>query len=601
MCPRRILNVDPNRERCLVPELEPVKLRRVSFSVDVEIAGGPRYKDDDDTTPADKQKKTKDKKTKERAEGEALKHPNASDEIKEEADNKDSVTEDSFPKADDVKTPVQDIPAAKEETNESKETSHKKEKKKRSEEERKERKEMKRKKAEENGSIPVELVREDGASAVTSVASSPPASGTVTPKPQDRPTTDPVRIYRRCCQLRESPILKRITEQLMSPTATLPNEPGIVTCLNLTGSRLQLADVVTLGDWLAIVPVKRLLLEDADLTDEGVRVILAGLLASKKPEPTRLHVKNGDRSNTPKEERSGMVEKIMLKNNPRITKVGWKHIALFLYMCRSIKAIDLSMIQFPDTIPPSAQNTPIKTQERGPATIGQPIEAAEVFCKALSERLGGSRFEELIMSECGLQAKQLRKIIDGATMCGVSRLGLAGNHIDDEGFEHVLQYVRSGVCHALDIGSNNLTGRLGLLADALRHDPKCPIWGLSLAYCNLDVATLKPLFPALVALPNFRFIDLSHNRHLFEGDSGSSGGISGGVQLLRRYIPRMQMLKRIHLVDVGLSTKQAIALAEVDIFALLLSIRTNLHLDPSRRPCACPSKHLGESATHEPG
>ena len=42
------MNVDPNRQRCYLPELEPSKLRRVAFCVDIEIAGGPRYDEDDD-------------------------------------------------------------------------------------------------------------------------------------------------------------------------------------------------------------------------------------------------------------------------------------------------------------------------------------------------------------------------------------------------------------------------------------------------------------------------------------------------------------------------------------------------------------------------
>ena len=81
VCPRRVLNIDPNRTRCLVPELQGSKLRKVAFCVDVEIAGGPRYKDDVDAD--DKKKKKKDKKLKERGEGEALKHPNAVAEEKE--------------------------------------------------------------------------------------------------------------------------------------------------------------------------------------------------------------------------------------------------------------------------------------------------------------------------------------------------------------------------------------------------------------------------------------------------------------------------------------------------------------------------------------
>ncbi|TKX23281.1 hypothetical protein C1H76_4348 [Elsinoe australis] len=549
VCPRRTMNVNPNRARCLVPELDPAKLRRVSFSVDVEIAGGPRYKDEE--APVDKVKKTKDKKLKERAEGEALKRPQAASELKDEESAKDISLEEalanSAPPAEENKDDE-----AKDEKKEHKVMTRKQEKKKRSEEERKERKEKKRRKAEENGQIPVELTRddEDDSGDSTSPGSVSSTHPVPPPKPHDRPTTDPVRIYRRCCQLRESPILKRITEQLMSPKCTVPGDPGTVTCLNLTGSRLQLADFITLGDWLAIVPVKRLLLEDADITDEGLRVVLAGLLAAKKPQPTKTRNRNSD-AVRPRDERAGVVERLNLKNNTRITRIGWKHMALFLNMCRSIKAIDLSMIQFPEDLPPGAQK--LSPRPDGAAPLP---DAAEIFAKSLAERQAGSVLEELILSECGLSSEQIRKIVDGAMVCGVSRLGLAGSQLDDDGFEHVLTYIRSGICNVVDIGSNDLNGKLEKLAESLTNKPDCPVWGLSLASCNLDSESLKPLFPALVQLNNFRFLDLSHNKGLFNDTTE-------GVHLLRKYIPLLKNVKRMHLNDVGMNAKQAIALAEV--------------------------------------
>lgn len=585
VCPRKVLNVDPNRERCLVPELDQSKLRRVSFCVDVEIAGGPKYTDDGGAPEDDAQRKRKkkDAKMKERAEGEALKHPDA---ITEEKDEQGEPALETKSRA--VPVPGQEgkangeaAAAASVEDAAGSPTvgsleegpagmTRKKEKKKRSEVERKERKEKKLRRAQENGSIPVEMTALDDdddsekgslAGSLPNGAGLPPNSLTAVPSKQDRPTTDPVRIYRRCCQLRETPILKRITEQLMSPKCAVVNEPGVVGCLDLTGSRLQLADVVTLGDWLAVVPVKRLILEDADLNDEGVRVILAGLLAAKRPEPTRRRntgPKHRERAAPipPRQERSGIVEKISFKNNPRVTRVGWKHISLFLYMCRSIKAVDLSMNQFPDTMPPSTQLTAKKTPEKAPPANTPEINAAETLYKCLSERLGGSHLEELSVSECGLAPEHVRKIIDGAMMCGISRLGLAGNHLNDESLEYVIHYVRSGVCHGLDLGGNDLRGKLGVFADTFNDKPNSPCWGLSLADCNLDSASVKALFPALVKLPNFRFIDLSHNRDLCGEDNGT-------ISLLRRYIPQMRELKRIHLSDVGMTTKQAIALAEV--------------------------------------
>ncbi|GAB7357726.1 hypothetical protein MBLNU459_g0387t1 [Dothideomycetes sp. NU459] len=549
MCPRKVMNVDLNRERCLVPELDLAKLRRVSFSVDVEIAAGPKYKEDE--SGSTKQKKAKDRKIKDRAEGEALKHPEAVIETKERSDDAAVSTDDAVA-ASEVTSPLLDG-STEPEANDT--GDDKPEKKQRTEEEKRERKERKRRKAEESGQLPVELTQEDAANgAFASQTTTPPQSGTATPRSQDRPTTDPVRIYRRCCQLRETPILKRITEQLMAPNCTMPDDPGVVTELNLTGSRLQVADVVTLSDWLAIVPVKRLLLEDADLNDEGVRLVLAGLLAAKKPEPIKRR-NNGTRQ--PSVPSGGMVEKVTLKNNPRISKAGWKHIALFLYMCRSIKAFDVSMLQFPQIIPPPpTEETPVKPPSKVPSTAGHPVDAAELLSKALAERLGGATLQELTMAECGLNAAQIRKIVDGATMCRTGRLGLAGNHLDDEGFEYVLGYVRSGVCQALDLGSNDMRGKLGRLAEALSHNKDSPFWGISLAGCNLDTACLKDLLPALVHLRDFRFIDLSHNRNLFGSDACS-------LQLLRRYIPKLIYLKRLHLRDVGLAAKHAISLAEV--------------------------------------
>lgn len=572
VCQRRVLNVDPNRPRCLVPELDPARLRKVSFCVDVEIAGGPRYRDDEDEDQDRKQKK-KDAKVKERAEGEALKHPELRDDEKIAQDDATKTKPLPIPNGTPNVGGVQDRddslspPIGSIEAPSSVEgppgVDKKKEKKKRSEEERKERKEKRRRRAEENGSIPVELSMDADATSPDSAASSVPSRPHASSRTADanRPTTDPVRIYRRCCQLRETPILKRITEQLMSPTCCVPLEPGVVHCLDLTGSRLQLADMVTLGDWLAVVPVKKLLLENADLSDEGLRCILAGLLAAKTPEPTKR------RSTSPKHrvavrpmpraERSGIVEKLHLKNNPRLTRIGWKHISLFLYACKSIRAIDLSMIQFPSTLPPSAQSHHAKVSQNSPKAPDQETDAAETFLKCLSQRSGGNQLEELIMSECGMSAPQIRKIVDGAIMCGVSRLGFAGNTLDEQGLESVLHYLRSGVCGALDIGGNDLRGKLGLIADALQsRTGDESYWGLSLSGCNLDTDSVKPLFPALVRLPNFRFIDLSHNPDLCSKDNGT-------ISLLRRYIGQMKCLKRIHLSDVGMSPKQAIALADV--------------------------------------
>lgn len=537
------MNIDPNRSRCLVAELDASKLRKVAFCVDVEIAGGPKYKDDADSE--EKKKKRKDKKLKERGEGEALKHPDAVAEEKDKDDvvaaTQESVGNESEPNPEG--TVLED---------DKKETSNKKEKKKRSEAERKERKEKKRRKAEENGTIPIEFTRESDQASVESV---PAANGVQPPaKSQDRPTVDPLRIYRRCCQLRESPILKRICDQLSAPSACSLAHPGVVTCLDLTGSRLQLADVLTLSDWLAIVPVRKLFLEDADLNDEKVRVILAGLLAAKLPEPAR---RPGSPRATdqpkPMVDHGHAIKKVILKNNPKITSEGWKHIALFIYMCKSIVALDVSMIKFPRLRPHTAPSPAATPQKETPPEDTRSRDIAEIFSKAIAERLGGSTLQELVMGECSLTASSIRKVIDGCVVSGVQRLGLATNDLDREGLEHALHYIRSGVCQGIDLGGNDLREWIPRLCEGLGKDN--PTWALGLQNTGLTPENLRTLFPALVTMPNFRFLDLSHNKGLFSHNSS--------LCLIRKYMPLLKNLKRIHLVSVDLKSADAIAIAEI--------------------------------------
>lgn len=559
------MNVDPYRERCSLPDLDLKSLRRVAFCVDVEIAGAAQYTEEEpqaqpvlpltaepSLTKLEHEieaKKKKDDQKQRKSEGAALKNPSTVAEEKE----KDGVVKAS---GEEVKPAPEEktIEPSISEIFETKEPKRKKEKKKRSEGERKERKERKHQEALANGTIPIEVGRVGSGSSANETP-----SGADTPlKSQDRPTTDPLRIYRRCCQLRETPILKRIVEQISSPSACHVMTPGILSTLDLSGYWMQLPDLITLGDYLAVVPVKRLVLENCGLGDEAVRVILAGLLAAKTPEQAKHNKKLAKKINddtTEVTEQLGVIEKLILKDNPKIGKEGWRHIALFMYMSRSLKGIDLSMIPFPKQ---SAMADSVKHHHHNPLhhthPPPSPIEMSTLLQEAIAERLGGNRLEELIMAECGLSTECIGKIVDGVMKGGSTRLGLAGNNITREGLGHVIRYLQSGNCEGLDLGGNDLREGLNMLAEAL--DEKSTMWALSLADCNLAPSSLESLLPALVQLPNLRFIDLSHNRDLFLTRPTALG-------LIRKHVPQMSMIRRLHLMDVAMTPEHAIALAEV--------------------------------------
>ncbi|KAI7777190.1 hypothetical protein LA080_003922 [Diaporthe eres] len=540
---RKVLNVDQNRERCPLEDLHQSKLRRVAFCVDVEIAPMPKYSDAE-ASPSPKvgaNGKPEKRKLAEKGEGEALKNPKAVENQKEQ-DGTVQVSGEQLPKEPEKEGTENNDVSAKNDTQPSTEngtTTKKKEKKKRSEEERKARKDKKRKLAEANGQVPLELHLDTD----TSEPSAP-----TTPKVQAVPTTNPVRIYRRCCQLRETPILKKITEQLMAPTNSTP--AGVVEKLDLSGYWMQLADLVTLGDYLAVVPIKEVILENCGLNDEGLRVVLAGLLAARKVSsgPRRRPVTSADGL----VEQGGVVERLVLKNN-KIGPEGWKHLCLFLYMCKSIVSLDLAEIPFPKPPQPTAANGHthhfhLHEEKKCPLDIGT------LFSKCIGERLAGSTLEMMNLSNIGLNHAQLGQVLDGIMQCGVRRLGLAHLDLDIDGLEHIKRYLSSGKCEALDLGGNDLRDQCENIGGAI--DETNALWALSLAECNLKPASLCKLLPHLYKLSNFRFLDLSHNQALFNSDPSAVG-------VLRRYLPKMETVKRIHLSDCALSSEQVIALAEV--------------------------------------
>jgi len=557
---RKILNVDHHRERCPLEQLNQAKLRKVSFCVDVEIAPMPKYAD-----PEAASKKVGDaapkRKMSEKGEGEALKRPKSAEEVSESAAKESLDTIEEAPtetKEDKAEKKVEDE-STKEKAEEKEPTdassdkngdgNKKKEKKKKSEEERKARKEKKRKLAEANGSIPMEIHVDSDSSGTTT------PTEVSSPRVQLVPTTNPVRIYRRCCQLRETPILKRITEQL-SNTANFSSKLGQVDKLDLTGYWLQLPDLVTLGDYLAVVPIREVVLENCGLTDEGLRVVLAGLLAAKRPEKKQRHLVNEASGLI---QQGGVVESLVLKNN-KIGPEGWKHICLFVYLCRSLRTLDISNITFPQSAAPLIPQ--IKKQGSNASLAGyyheepqqQPMTLYALLARALSERLGGDTLELLNMGDTGLSTKALGDLVDGVINCGIKRLGLANNEIDPDGVQHIARYLRSGVCEGLDLGGNDLRDQLDVLADAM--DEKNPLWALSLVDCNLKPASCCKLLCKITKLPEFRFIDLSHNQDLFKMKPSA-------LSLLRKTLPKMPALRRIHLADVSMTSEHAIALAEI--------------------------------------
>lgn len=516
---RRTLNVDHNRERCRLNELNQAKLRRVAFCVDIEIAPMPKYLDEDSPSKSSTEKSDRLRMA-EKSEGLALKEPKAIDTQEDKAAAPKAMDENSPKESKKEDAPAingkkeESTPRAVDESKPEKDISRKREKRKKSESDRKAKKEQKRREAMEKGAIPMEIHLDSDSS--TEDGPTPARS----PRRQVTPTTNPGRIYRRCCQLRETDILTKITGQL--PKTTDGYVDGVIEKLDLTGYYLSLPDLVTLGDFLAVVPFREVHMENCGLTDEGMRVILAGLLAARK-----LGVKHRRSTIRPADlaPQGGVVERLILKNN-KIGIEGWKHICLFIHMCRSIKCLDLSNLHFPVVMEPAkASFGHLPHLHSHVQSASPPLDISLLLSKCLANRLAGPELELLNLGGVGLTSNQLECVMDGILKSGVSRLGLSSNNLDAVGLEHVARYLRNAKCEGLDLGGNDLRSHLEIITNTL--DSNHSLWALSLANCNLNPASLCKLLPKLVKLTNFKFFDLSHNHALFDTEPSA-------ISLLRR-------------------------------------------------------------------
>ncbi|KAJ5956956.1 hypothetical protein N7501_011235 [Penicillium viridicatum] len=560
ICPRRVMNIDQNRHRCKIADLNQAKLNRVAFCVDVEIAGISHRDDDEEAPPTNQLRQPlpesnhhKSKKaylkSKDQDEAGALKHPQATLAEKDSSPSVPAPVPVPAPATGDAKAQSSSpLTNATSPSGEGTDPTRKQERKKRSEAERKERKERKRRQAVANGSVPLQLDAENDEEYSRDPA---PAPGVPRPKTQSHPTTDPVRIYRRCCQLRETPVLKRVVDEISKPSSTLAESPGTVAALDLSNFPMTSQDLTTFSDWLAVVPVRKLILENCALTDTSVRAILSALLSTKTIEQMRYRRRRSRRPESPDSsdnERYGVVEKLSLKDNLKIGREGWRHISLFVHLSKSLKAIDLSGIPFPQG----------QVAIDGSGTTGQPqspmADVSIIFASALAERFAGDHLEELLMSECNPSVDAVKQICQATTKMGLRRLGFANNGLTREGLEYVVEYLKAGQCEGLDLGGNAIKDDLDLVTDAI--EPETPLYALSLADCSLNPSVISPLLQSLAQIHNLRFIDFSHNRELFSSQPNALGAF-------RRFLPKMPSLKRFHLADVNLSPDHVIGLAEV--------------------------------------
>lgn len=241
-------------------------------------------------------------------------------------------------------------------------------------------------------------------------------------------------------------------------------------------------------------------------------------------------------------------------------------------MSHSLKALDVSMITLPRA---PAVHSPTRTRAQTGSS-----DSTGLFCKALRERLAGVGLDELAMNRCGLNTEQIRCMVDAVHASGTRRFDLMENNINDDGLIYLAKWIKDGKnCEGLNLSNNDLQQHIDILAASLNENSN--LMALSLTNCNLNAASLSSLLPALTVLKNFRLLDLSHNPLLFSTQPDA-------LPLLRRYLPRMVILKKLQLADTSMTPDHAIALSEI-----LPEIKTLAHFNIMANPLLVPGSVIG--------
>lgn len=451
-----MLNRDEGRERCQITELQGIKLRKVSFCVDVEVA--PSCEDFE----ARKEARRKRREARER-EKEKLKEIGSDNGLVDGSNGETPVVH--------VEAPVADISPAEQALKEKEEQNEK-----------------------SGLNAPAELSQTDttpcgspmtNTSVESAAPTPPPASEVSVPdvrrnkRAHARPTTDPMKIYTQCCQLRETKLLPAVVEQLAKAKGA-----AVLQMLDMSNHAFALPDAVALSDFLALVPIKHVIFERCGLSDEMVRVMLCGLSAVRpletvlRPRTTKMekHASQNSANSNDENSHRGVVERLSLKNNPNISKEGWRYISCFIHMSHSLKAVDVSMIPLPRApIAPHDKHHLHLPRNHSPSKFPTGENICSVLSKALGERLVGHGLEELIMGECSLSTEQLKCLLDGIAKGGTRRLCLEGNAITDDGFVLIGKWLKAATIEsgsvydypALDISNNNLQVSNSVLLDRM--------------------------------------------------------------------------------------------------------------------------------------
>ena len=341
-------------------------------------------------------------------------------------------------------------------------------------------------------------------------------------------------VYTRCCHLREILPIPATLKQLR------PGSTDSIPLFQLRNPRPSMVEVLSFSDFVKIAPILCLSLDGVHLTAEMFRIILSAL--NGKPE----------------------FEKLSLRNTP-IDAEGWKLLSFFISKNKSLVALDLTMVPH------------IKTNVQKPSKSSLKKNIKRMECRmddrsdmnwnlmtgAIAFRGG---IDELILSGAKMSDLQFKNLIEVACIKN-ERLGLAYNDLTAAQCSVLAKWLVNSKVTGLDIGFNNLKGKLGPFFDAVLCKVRNKTREVNaLRYLSLNCTGLEvgpnatsrdnealKLLSILCYCENLLFLDLSNNPKMFPNCFGTLADV----------LPVFVKLIRLDLDFENLTSADVVALSEI--------------------------------------
>ncbi|CCH44236.1 GLC7-interacting protein 3 [Wickerhamomyces ciferrii] len=307
-------------------------------------------------------------------------------------------------------------------------------------------------------------------------------------------------IYTRCCHLREILPIPATLKQLK-------NKHSPLSVLKMLNPKPTLIDVYSFSDFIAIVPIKTLILDNVTMNSEMLKILLSSLINSTT------------------------IEKISLKNVP-LDIIAWKFLCKFLSRNKSLLKLDISQMKIKSELPISQHRSQMDWS---------------LFIDTLYYRGG---LQELILNGCKIPHLEFMQLIDQGISLQTKRLGLVSMELNYEQIKKISNLITdpNSKIEGIDLGFNDLSidGKLKPLIKKLANCENSNLESLSFNSTMLDnVEDVALLIRSVSKLPNLRFLDLSNLKNIFPGI----------MPYLNKYLPRFPALQRLHLDSNELSSQ----------------------------------------------